>query len=601
MSLADIVVSIACFLQPFLLPQDVDPLYTFAVGNTQSCTLLGFMMRFPLAVALYCCYLSLYFNYSVRKGWREGSSISLSWEIVGHIIAFGAPIIFGTIGIATDSYNPLTLIHICDTGPWPPGCGDNTEPCTRGENYLRQDWCYLSFLLLASLIGIWNTISVYLFVRRQIQTSRQHTFRSSSSAQRRRPSSTSQSSRHLQGRNSNSHQRSTSSTATTSKDYSTVRQVAHQSVLYTLAYLNGFLWAFTTRIIFDTVDVQGKEDQPKYYIFVLGAYLFFPLQGFWNSYIYIRPRILLWKTLHPKESATWIIRKIFSEEEPIDRRRSFRRSASARRMITGGGGNNSFDLDNIFVYVPNMLKKSIDSLSMSFKSSNHLKSKEFTLSKGSGPNMQSIDEDESFGTPSDPAELPMDPSGTTTIRHAFGCITPPKSMVELSSSSNASSWSPSVINNENDSSRLSSSNEVTNGVVANNPDDHLRQDSDGVNNLESLERRHGNDTEEVHLDASQNSISTNDHEPIQRNDNEDWTDSSSSSVRPSSQQIDDYTCIDLDDHDIDSEKISSSKAMHVELCVEHPSSYRSDSSSKGASQDKKGQEEYSTSDQSYEV
>jgi hypothetical protein len=85
---------------------------------------------------------------------------------------------FGTAGVLTDAFNPLPVIPMCDTGPWPPGCDDPEYgmECIRGQTALIQDWLYLSVMLVASAIGLWNTISVYIFVRRQIKVSRRHSF-----------------------------------------------------------------------------------------------------------------------------------------------------------------------------------------------------------------------------------------------------------------------------------------------------------------------------------------------------------------------------------------------------------------------------------------
>jgi hypothetical protein len=286
LSIGDIILSTGLLLQPILIPP-INPIYQFAVGNTATCSALGFMMRFPVTVAIYNCYLSLYFNFSVRNGWKESTSIR--WEVAAHSFAFAVPIIFGIAGVLTESFNPLPLIHVCDFGAYPAGCAINDElDCIRGENCISQDWVNLCIILLAAAGSIWGTASVYIFVRRKTQASRRHSFRGAAALDNQK----------------------------------TVKDVAHQAVLYMLAYLNGILWALVTRIVFDTIEVQGKDHEPGFYTLAVLSYIFFPLQGFWNSYIYIRPRYLTWLKVNPEGTRLWAVRKVFSSEEPIEQMRS---------------------------------------------------------------------------------------------------------------------------------------------------------------------------------------------------------------------------------------------------------------------------------------
>ena len=65
LSLSDTVVSLCVTLEPYLLPTHT--LYPMAVGNTASCSTIGFLVRASaMCVSLYNCYLSIYFLLLIR-------------------------------------------------------------------------------------------------------------------------------------------------------------------------------------------------------------------------------------------------------------------------------------------------------------------------------------------------------------------------------------------------------------------------------------------------------------------------------------------------------------------------------------------------------
>lgn len=294
LSLSDVIVSVTVLLQAFLIPSDINPsIYSFATGTTASCSALGFFMRFPLAVAIYNCYLGLFFNHSLRNGWSENSSGW--WEYSAHAGAFLLPISFGISGLATESFNFLPELRICDFGSSNSDCnGVNDDACVRGDKYAIQDWLYVAIMLVFTSISVAATVSVYIFYRAQyIANGRHHGF------------------------------------GTTQKDSQRVKQVACQTVLYLVAFLNGTVWTTATAISID----RGVSERPAFILSIL-AYTFFPLQGFWNSYIYIRPRWLMWRKTQGDASWSTMVMKVFSREEPaVRRRRGTMRSIKKSRSV----------------------------------------------------------------------------------------------------------------------------------------------------------------------------------------------------------------------------------------------------------------------------
>ena len=236
-------------------------------------------MRFPLAGAFLNCYLSLYFM--ARICYRKHDRDFKRWETPAYILAFGYPTILGIVGVATQVFNTIPLLRICDYSPYPPYCDEptSTETCERGESFRIQDWILFTLpLLLATILSTYGMIRVLVSVRRQLRATRRWTAWNSNSlgSDPQTPSSgppdVPVSVRFSEG----SEQRT--------------RLVSTQAALYTLAYLNGLIWAFLVRLVYDTVeDLSERAYDPGLYVFQVLCYIFFPLQGFLNFLIFVRP------------------------------------------------------------------------------------------------------------------------------------------------------------------------------------------------------------------------------------------------------------------------------------------------------------------------
>jgi hypothetical protein len=165
LSVIDIIVSTTIILQPWLVPQEGG--YRWSFGNTRTCSMLGFFMRFPLGVAFINCYLSLFFMTKICYG--KGDTDLSRYEMPALVAAFALPVIFGISGLVTESFNTIEMFQICDFGPYPAGCDSDSEvDCIRGRNYLLQDWIYTSFLFIATILAVYGTVRIALFTRTRL-------------------------------------------------------------------------------------------------------------------------------------------------------------------------------------------------------------------------------------------------------------------------------------------------------------------------------------------------------------------------------------------------------------------------------------------------
>ena len=81
-------------------------------------------------------------------------------------------------------------------------------------------------------------------------------------------------------------------------------KVATQGLLYVCAFLLTTLPASVVRFM------QMADASPPMWLFFVAA-LVVPLQGFWNCFIYMRPRCQAWKQKHPEWTTTMIVAEAF--------------------------------------------------------------------------------------------------------------------------------------------------------------------------------------------------------------------------------------------------------------------------------------------------
>lgn len=85
-----------------------------------------------------------------------------------------------------------------------------------------------------------------------------------------------------------------------------LRQTALQAMFYVLAWMNTFLWVGVARVFEDMGATDGL-----FGIRLMSA-IFFPLQGFCNFLIFVRPRWQDLRQRYPEESSSGLLRRMLS-------------------------------------------------------------------------------------------------------------------------------------------------------------------------------------------------------------------------------------------------------------------------------------------------
>ena len=232
--------------------------------------------------------------FTVRYDWRE-YQFNI-YEKPCYLFAIILPLSIGISGLILEAYNPSRLAHICYFNDYPQDCSDNPDVgCIRGEKGDVVGWVGIACLMVAALVGFFGTISVYITVRSKTRKANRRSLelqwpRLSDNVRRDR--------------------------------LSKEQAVAMQAVLYSLVYLNSFIWPFLVFAINESVDTQGREGEPGLFTLQLLAWILFPLRGGFNCIVYLNPQWRRWRAIHPSAGKMTTAWNVVKGESPMEARKN---------------------------------------------------------------------------------------------------------------------------------------------------------------------------------------------------------------------------------------------------------------------------------------
>lgn len=269
MSFYDIIAGCAIFLSTWPIPSSALNV-SFNVGNTQTCVAQGFFIQFGIITPMVNMCLTVHYLLVIRYSWSEDQIRKRAepwFHMIPLTIALGTD--FASIGL--DLFNKANLW--CWIAAYPPGCtqtfqssATNPPTCQRGDNasiyqivfFYGIVW-FVIFFVMAAMFGIYFT------------------FRQLDKANAKYAGS-----------------QVTARTSGAKKKVSKSKMVAMQAMYYVGAFYLTFLFATLNRM------VQLIWDHDSFALLLLHA-IFFPLQGFWNYLIYIRPRYIKYRQQKRRE------------------------------------------------------------------------------------------------------------------------------------------------------------------------------------------------------------------------------------------------------------------------------------------------------------
>jgi hypothetical protein len=299
LSLADVIFDGSILFQFPLVRRDAT-YHPLAIGNTTSCTTIGFITTWSFStVNLLFVVLSVYFLMTVRYGKHE-HQVRRYIEPYGYIFAIGLPLAICIAALYYEAFNPVRIVPTCFMRPYPTNCYvDKDVDCERGGDALGLFVVFLSSAMSTMLLGICCTWLVYWTVRRQQRRNLRHSFRGHPT------------------------------TRLAAANRKRMRMIANQAFCYTAVFMNGIVTAlFCTQL--ETMyaasgvtrpDEQVQDDRlSNNTILTVGVslYLFLcPLQGLLNLIIYVRPSYLVWREQYPHQTRWWAFRQILHGKQAM--------------------------------------------------------------------------------------------------------------------------------------------------------------------------------------------------------------------------------------------------------------------------------------------
>jgi len=295
MSCMDIIHSLSFVLAG--LPSPADNKYARnAIGNICTCNIQGLMAYSGcMGSVTYDCMLSIYFVMVVVYSKRE-DFIRHRIEPFFHALSALVPLAAGIFLIATTSFNASG--YMCWISPSPLVCSapwadpDVKVECTRGKNAMAYRKYFQVYpLLLAIFIIIGCMIRLSCAIRAQLKNNKKYGSSQfeANVARKRRASMKEEPSTpvgsQLQYRNKTINAPDISKTER--------KETFTQALLYIMALLLTFFFAFIYQIF------PGGRKQ--YWLYLLQVSLV-PLLGFFNFFIFIRPRVFMTRQCNPELS-----------------------------------------------------------------------------------------------------------------------------------------------------------------------------------------------------------------------------------------------------------------------------------------------------------
>jgi hypothetical protein len=277
-----------------------------AKGNEQTCIAQGFLGQMALAGPFYNGALSIYFMLVIRGGMKDGV-IAKKYELWWHLVAIIWPLGTAFAAFWLDLY---AFIYLgCWIGQTPLGCqSDNEVECIRGENAFLYGWFFMGVpLFILNGIIMYCMIEIYRYIRSVAHTQEQYDFERSVSLHPSSPSSPPSPERAHVTIHEPSTVTNTSNTLSSSQRRSldlasTKREIAIQSFLYVGAFLITHIWSV---FLFWGITLFDMAPPPFALLFIHN--IAWPLQGFFNVHIFLRPRINSLRRSHPEISYTRLV------------------------------------------------------------------------------------------------------------------------------------------------------------------------------------------------------------------------------------------------------------------------------------------------------
>jgi len=260
MSIGDVVLSFTLFLGSWPIPYETENVF-MAFGNTATCSAQGFFLQLGIISQFYNAYLAVYYVLVIKYNKKERHLQKM--EKFVHWITWLFSVATAIAGLVLNQYNSANLW--CWIAPFPEDCDNVDMECTRGNKASFYRFAFFYAWVIPVLVVVMVCMCIVMYSVHQ-QQKRLKRYAGSS--------------------------------------FNNLKQVAIQAMWYIVSFFLTTAFNSTTRIIQATT---GKTHFP----IILLMVIFFPLQGWWNFLIYLRPRYAAYRKKNPEWSFASAIRQSF--------------------------------------------------------------------------------------------------------------------------------------------------------------------------------------------------------------------------------------------------------------------------------------------------
>merc|ERR1719491_170438 len=248
MSVYDVIQSLALAMSTLPFPKEYSDVYSYgAIGNMTTCKIQYFFVTLGLAVPMYNASLCLFYYLTIRHRWRQ-KHFATKIEPFLHIGACLIPLVAAIGPVAMDNVSPTSRYCTVSTSSY------SAVAFTCISIYVA------AIPALSFLICVYTMASISIFVHLQWKKMLKYTYNARQEQRQR------------------------------SEKWKTIQQ----AMLYTAAFALTFLFP----CILVTWNAFALE---------ILSNMFYPLQGFWNFFLYIRPGVIKIKKIKPDKCFCEII------------------------------------------------------------------------------------------------------------------------------------------------------------------------------------------------------------------------------------------------------------------------------------------------------
>jgi len=241
LSLFDAMASVVNILSTWPTPANLSESVFLASGTTVTCTLQGFFNELGnITTIIYTTSLCLRYLLFVKYGWKERDF--QKHELMFHVLPIATGLAMAIVGLPLQLYNNAG--YLCWYAPAPKNC-EEFGTCSRGRLMSSFRWIHYGIVWSAIVLVTLGMILLYTTVRKQ--------------------------------------EVSTTTLGTNQRKMS--KAVAAQAAWYIFALYITWLFTTITRVYSTVYEKTNKTS-------LMLMALFFPLQGFWNAFIYYRPQLI---------------------------------------------------------------------------------------------------------------------------------------------------------------------------------------------------------------------------------------------------------------------------------------------------------------------